>query len=197
MVPTKKWIQRIILRARLRSLPYTSLAYRTCWFVLPRVVFGFQQTLHFMHLSIELDPLFINRLRDAMRGNPTWFEPCSDRLDSSLGRGKDVDNFLRCIVLAVLWRIMSWSIEHQVGPKFYEEQGITFPGGAHLLYPDFSVSAQFALVERHQVLALLSSPSAWVHLLSVHEVRVGKLVYRWPRPRKRVQKLRNALSIPR
>ena len=76
------------------------------WSVFVVVVLGLEQALCLIGVGIELDPLLVCRLGDALCLNTSRYEPVTDGIDGFLSRSEELDDFLSRVVLAVLGRVM-------------------------------------------------------------------------------------------
>lgn len=64
------------------------------------MVFGLEQLFRLFDVGIELDPLLVNGLGNAASFDPSILQPLPDSVDGLLCGSKDLDDFLRSIVLA-------------------------------------------------------------------------------------------------
>jgi hypothetical protein len=84
-----------------------SWADHTRHFMLPRVLLSLQKVFSFVYLGIELDPLLVDRLGDAISINTAGFKPCANTLDGCVGGGEQFNYLVGGVVLTVFWRIVS------------------------------------------------------------------------------------------
>jgi hypothetical protein len=67
-----------------------NMIFRASWadharhFMLPRVILSLQQVFNFVYLGVELDPLPVDRLGDAISINTAGFEPCTNTLNGCI-----------------------------------------------------------------------------------------------------------------
>ena len=74
--------------------------------VLILMVFGVEKFFDLIYVCIELKPLLVHRLRDAICCNAGTFEPSPHSLDGVLRGSKDVDYLLGRVMLTVVGRIV-------------------------------------------------------------------------------------------
>lgn len=75
--------------------------------VLIDVVLCLEQALGLFSVGVELNPLLVGRLADAMSSDAGGLQPAANCVDSSLSGGKDLDDLLGCVVLAKAGRVVA------------------------------------------------------------------------------------------